>query len=486
MYGDFARVTFDALKQRTRVLMQQGRVQLEADWNEQVAILLYLARTMMKDLVGPSGGPAGNCGFAIMTREWLRTSPQADDKRDLLQRFLKDAADFIIGSGHYYVDGILCDNCADVPYMMQPHCRRPSGEKPTMTNHAKYLAYLDVVEQSVFSVQDETLVEIALGFETAIRARQSWVVRTMPIETTGLACDDIKPTWRELVARWQSPHRGWMRFRAEPPGAASACNVSPDSKYRGIENQLYRVEIHRGGVCDAGKKGRGKGKAALESGEGGAPTFKYSRVNGSAVFAIENLNGNVAIVKGLRQDSRFGLGEGHWVELRDDSVLPGEAGPLRRVMGVDTYSREVTLDERTSGDDDIGRDASLHPYMRRWDQRAGNTQERGLRLDEGAAVIVLGEWMHLEDGLEVQFQPPDDPEGPVVFRSGDYWLGPARVATGGIIDWPERDGQPIAQPPHGVEHHYAPLAILEVANGELGVVSQCRREFQVPSKAVTR
>ena len=116
----------------------------------------------------------------------------------------------------------------------------------------------------------------------------------------------------------------------------------------------------------------------------------------------------------------------------------------------------------------------------------GDTQDRGLRLDEGAAVIALGEWMHLEDGLEVQFQPPDDLPGPVVFRTGDYWLGPARVATGGIVDWPERDGQPLPQPPHGVEHHYAPLAILEVANGELGVFSQCRREFQVPSKAVTR
>ena len=255
MYGDFARVTFDTLKQRTRVLMQQGRVQLEADWNEQVAILLHLARTMMKDLVGPSGGPAGNCGFAMMTREWLRTSPQAADKRDLVQHFLKDAADFIIGSGHYYVDGILCDNPADVPYSMQPHCRRPSGEKLTMTNHAKYLAYLDVVEQSVCSVQDETMVEIALGFETAIRARQSWVVRTMSIETTGLACDDIKPTWLELVADWQSPHRGLDAVPcASRPAPRAPATCPPDSKFRGVENQLYRIEIHRDGVFEAVRK----------------------------------------------------------------------------------------------------------------------------------------------------------------------------------------------------------------------------------------
>jgi hypothetical protein len=33
--GDFSRDTFDAAKHYTAVLMQQSRVQLDADWNEQ-------------------------------------------------------------------------------------------------------------------------------------------------------------------------------------------------------------------------------------------------------------------------------------------------------------------------------------------------------------------------------------------------------------------------------------------------------------------
>jgi hypothetical protein len=32
--GDFTRDTFNPLKNFSRVLMQQGRVQLDADWNE--------------------------------------------------------------------------------------------------------------------------------------------------------------------------------------------------------------------------------------------------------------------------------------------------------------------------------------------------------------------------------------------------------------------------------------------------------------------
>ena len=39
MRGDFTRDSFNPAKAYTRVLMQQGRVQLDADWNEQNSIL---------------------------------------------------------------------------------------------------------------------------------------------------------------------------------------------------------------------------------------------------------------------------------------------------------------------------------------------------------------------------------------------------------------------------------------------------------------
>ena len=40
--GDFTRDTFYPLRRFARVFMQQGRVQLDADWNEQVSILFAL------------------------------------------------------------------------------------------------------------------------------------------------------------------------------------------------------------------------------------------------------------------------------------------------------------------------------------------------------------------------------------------------------------------------------------------------------------
>jgi len=58
MKGDFSRVTFDVTKHFSRVLMQQGRVQLDADWNEQTAILLHFLQSLAEDLIGEHGGPA--------------------------------------------------------------------------------------------------------------------------------------------------------------------------------------------------------------------------------------------------------------------------------------------------------------------------------------------------------------------------------------------------------------------------------------------
>ena len=90
MKGDFSRQTFDQTKHYTAVLMQQGRVQLDADWNEQQAIYEYWAETQAQDVIGPSGTPTQNPGFEIAV----------DPSSSALS----------INAGHYYVDGILCEN----------------------------------------------------------------------------------------------------------------------------------------------------------------------------------------------------------------------------------------------------------------------------------------------------------------------------------------------------------------------------------------
>ena len=65
MKGDFSRRTFARGKHYSAVLLQQGRVQLDADWNESQAIHEYRSETMARDVVGVSGAPTIDPGFLI-------------------------------------------------------------------------------------------------------------------------------------------------------------------------------------------------------------------------------------------------------------------------------------------------------------------------------------------------------------------------------------------------------------------------------------
>jgi hypothetical protein len=63
MSGDFSRFSFDPKKQFTAVLMQQGRVMLDADWNEMQAILSRHQKFLVNDLVGKAAYPEDNPAF---------------------------------------------------------------------------------------------------------------------------------------------------------------------------------------------------------------------------------------------------------------------------------------------------------------------------------------------------------------------------------------------------------------------------------------
>ena len=73
MNGDFSRVTFDPGKHYSSVLLQQGRVQLDADANEQAALGLYQLRAALADIIGPyAGSPVDS--FMISLKQGPKTN----------------------------------------------------------------------------------------------------------------------------------------------------------------------------------------------------------------------------------------------------------------------------------------------------------------------------------------------------------------------------------------------------------------------------
>jgi hypothetical protein len=96
--------------------------------------------------------------------------------------------------------------------------------------------------------------------------------------------------------------------------------------------------------------------------------------------------------------------------------------------------------------------------VRRWDHIATDAislaDDNALPIQESPTTAVQVVWIDLEDGVQIQFSAGGE------YRTGDYWLIPARAITRDI-EWPH-DGQsnPRQLPPHGIEHHYALLGFM--------------------------
>ncbi|MEA2165498.1 MAG: hypothetical protein QOK37_3625 [Thermoanaerobaculia bacterium] len=425
MQGDYSRVTFDPKRHFTKVLMQQGRVLLDADYNEQTAILLHYLRQLAADVIGPHGGPAHDLGFAIGVSS-------AQGKINGLT----------IGSGRYWVDGFLCENEGDIKYSEQL-----PDKQHTKLGDLKFplLVYLDVWERHITSVEDPRIREVALGGpDTSARMQLVWRIRVLELTIKPgipnfLDCLTFETSdpWKGIITR--PANLGTLTAWTDPGTVpATPCITSPESRYRG-ENQLYRVEIHHGGP------------------EGEA-TFKWSRENAHVIFPIESIAETLVTVEHLGRDDRYGLEIGDWVEVVDDDTAldarNAEPEQLFQVEDIDTTELIVTL----NGKPQAGGVASKHPFLRRWDHQEGNPSKGGLTLNEtGAAKIDEGKPLNLENGIQIRFES-HTPNA--VYRAGDYWLIAARTATGDI-EWPlDGANKPLPQRPHGVEHHYAPLGIV--------------------------
>ena len=177
MQGDFSRLTFDPRKHYRGVRMQQGRVQLDADWNEQIDILNYFFETQLKDILGSSGAPQATAGFKITIennddrQQELPTIAQAHQDSEARNQILPD---FSICRGHYYVDGILCENEQDVLFSSQPYY--PQARIPSVLKQ-RCLVYLDVWQRHITAFEDASLREIALGgIDTTTRIQTIWQV----------------------------------------------------------------------------------------------------------------------------------------------------------------------------------------------------------------------------------------------------------------------------------------------------------------------
>ena len=513
--GDISRKTFDSQKHYSGVLQQQGRVQVDADWNEQLAIQHHRTETESQDVIGQCGVPEKGGGFKI------EATP--------------DQHDLTISPGRIYVDGLLCEleatpvpvtftqdnqtvhgdqavvpaailnrrrwqagewveiSAANKPskllqitaveerlltvngditeyrtadaalrrittYITQPDYPHPdfttgitspltspltsppSGFAHLGLGDGTYVVYLDAWRREITALDDRTIREVALGGpDTSTRLKTVWQVRFLPVTTAGdgqATCDTSFNQWNDLT----SGSTGTLNARTKSPeDTTDPCLLPPSAGYRRLENQLYRVEIHTGGAR-------------------GVATFKWSRDNATVETSIEEIVGKKVTVADVGKDEVLGFANGQWVEVVDDeSELKAAPRPLVQIEGVEPATRRITMKTSLSSLENRTR-----VKLRRWDQNSTATAD---------GVGSTADWIDLEGGIQVKFSEGN-------YRPGDYWLIPARTATGDI-EWPPFEipnAHPIPQRPTGIRHHYCRLALAEARNGGL-TLQDCRQLF---------
>lgn len=510
MAGDISRSSFQPGKGNTGVRMQQGRVLLDADWNEQLDIQAYRERTLTTDLL-LSAAPQADPGFGITASS--------------------DGQSLIIGVGRMYVEGILCENHQQ--YTVAPPLPPPSSgpSSPTvppspgmsiafptmsfmqrvdMAQKAKmamqpllyteraeemvflkktstsggfteahpsnalsaspassplpvqpylpslpsiskgtYVAYLDVWERDITVLEDPSIREVALGGpDTTTRTRVVWQVKLLPYNGNTSCPHNI------YSQSGYNPNSSSISARAAATDPSSTpCVIPATAGYRSLENQLYRVEVHT-------------------PGQAGTATFKWSRDNASVVVGWQSGDTNLSVTS-LGRDDVLGFAAGQWIELNDDSreyaALPGTLVQLSNAQLVG-QAPTLTIDPTTAASSAPVDFASfpVNPKVRRWDQSSSTT------LSGGAVPITEGSWIDLENGVQIQF----DKNG--TYHTGDYWLIPARTSTTAsqpTVLWPTSGDTPLSQPPQGIVHHLVSLAVVNYDGQNWSVLTDCRNIF---------
>lgn len=486
MKGDFTRFTFRRADQFSGVRLQQGRVQVDADWNEQVDLQLDRERTEIRDVVGPAGAPAADPGFGIVpvlgAGVWdFAITPGRMYVRGILASLEAErvtASQVTAGSLHLagrWLDGRTLETgqwleirgtgpnpvhrarvtgvaaagqawkvdfapaLADTAYFASPTVRRQATYltqpdlpgAPLAQENTRYLAYLDVWERHVTALENGRLREVALGGpDTATRTQVVWQVRLEALQNAQV-CADLPPDW---LPGGQSSGR--LRARGQPAqDTATPCIVPQGAGYRRLENQLYRVEIH---------------------GTGNTPRYKWSRDNGHVVSRVRSVFTVTSQIEVEPQgrDDVLDFAPGQVVEISEPgAALRGEPGLLAAVsMEADGALTLGAL----PGDPALSLAGVAAGWVvRRWD---------------GTATVQPGQWVDLEEGVQVFFEPGG------AYRPGDWWAIPARTATADV-EWPRQGTDPVGVPAHGVRHAYAPLAILSYTQAGGWKASDCRRVF---------
>lgn len=243
MGSDRARISYEPAQQYRAVVAQQGRVTLEADWNESQQIASEELREETLDFVGSSGTPDN--GYEVIDYKVI------DLKKP------SGSFDFATRNGTMYVGGVRAFTDNPIQYSNQmdwlDRVCDPDWVDLANAHSPRELVYLLLREQEVSAVEDSALLEKALGGpDTTQRLRL--IQHIVRLQTKGENCssalDEASKIWREEKGLQLDPSTLRLMSAAtlqvsfdQAQTSTDLCEPEARSGYLGADNQLIRVQI---------------------------------------------------------------------------------------------------------------------------------------------------------------------------------------------------------------------------------------------------
>lgn len=486
-------------KRYVSVRLQQGRVLLDGDASEQQVLGEREDARISQDLLGLRGSP--DEGFSLGSALPLSPEEQPEQTEPLVPLALLPQEIIRLGdvptavrpvsirAGVHYLGGMrlvleqpehialqrdfLQMGPADLPPLPEPE---EEEETPRVPLHALYV--LHAWEQTVSAVEDEELLEVALGQETTGRLR--WMRRvevlsqldprdTNPTQAWSRFIREIRgknSLFEEQAGRLSSTGRLALRFSAEQQSEdCGACVQAPAYRFLGANHQTLKIQL----------RSPEEFVWALDS----ASTLLCVEVRGLEDPEAELL---VTILSDLPDTTLWPV-ENQVVEILPfaaqlDGVPPvGAESPFFKKVAARTgelarVQRAYHPDSRTIVLERGEAATRMREFISSWDPRHPASCELNWRCPPDTRHFYMRLWHVAEEGgsltLPVRGQGAGEPlPGTQVIpefmrpgRAGDYWIFSSRPETRYPATPFALSENPRGIPPTGPVDYYSPLGLV--------------------------
>jgi len=422
--------------------MQQGRPLLDADWNEQTSLAMDREWRLVRSLLNKNHGTFDH-GF--YPEKISVVPPDVEGKQEAVR-----VLEFCHGT--YWLEGLCCE----LPQSSERH-------KLSLSSQAG-IVYLEAWEDTIPPSAAPNMLEPTLNHnDTAWRAKVAWRLAALPA-VAGAKADPCKcdHQWSHLKLSPPDERRMYVRRKQDSSPKSTACeNPESASAWPGGD-YLYRVEVHQ-----------------IES--NGKMQIKWSRENGSAVYAIRNPSTENLSIEHDRFSTHGTCRKGDYLELRDsfgrsankyrelvkvvhaneDAIRLEKSFELNYPEAVSSYSIEFPT---VSDGEDARKNAldKLSYFVQRWNH--SGTVDVSSKIKNGSDVKKeksSKSWIDIEDGIQVGF------ESGKCYAEGDYWLiRTSPAGKGGFVGLADDEMNGKCSLPRTGGHHHVVLAQWNMENNK--------------------